>query len=35
VERSGVARVLTKPFHWLTVLDTLQALVPHPSGHKT
>jgi CheY-like chemotaxis protein len=28
VERSGVNRVLTKPFHWVTVLDTLQELVP-------
>ncbi len=35
VERSGVSKVLTKPFHWLTVLDTLQALVPHPSARPT
>ena len=31
VERSGVSRVLTKPFHWVTILDTLQSLVPRPT----
>jgi len=29
VERSGVDRVLTKPFQWVKVLDTIHQLVPH------
>lgn len=32
IERSGVDRVLTKPFQWLKVLDTLQELVPQTAA---
>lgn len=35
VERSGVARVINKPFHWVTVLDTLQELGTRRSRAKS